>query len=142
MRKPAAFLAATLLLSGCTSPQAVAPSQCPAVVPRELPSGAPIGEARIEVTEGGIVRTSWGTGKDRVTIFSAFSRFSPDPGLTLPPDAFDVTVRGDPASVIVIGGDGPDPVVALSWNDGTCAWTVHLGSGNRREDAVDYAGRY
>jgi hypothetical protein len=119
-----------------------APSQCPAVVPRELPSGGPIGDERVEVGDTGIAKTSWGKGTDRVTIFSAFFQMSPDPDAGKPPGTSEVTVRGQPATVLVIGVDAPDPIVGFSWNDGLCGWTVHLGPGNDREDAVDYAARY
>jgi hypothetical protein len=138
----ACLLGASLLACQSAGPStAETVQQCAAVTPRELPSGAAIGSSSIETDDDGIVRTTWGSGRDSVTIYSAFWRYaSPDPSSrqTASADA----VRGHAATILDIGHDGPDPVVGFAWSDGTCAWTVHLGRGNTRADAVDYASRF
>jgi hypothetical protein len=135
-----------LALAGCTSDVAVATAQrCAPLTPRELPSGAAVGEPVATVGPDGITRTTWGTGSDAVIVESFFFRI---PGAPLP--SFEPveatpprwTVRGQAAGILDVGSDGPDPQVGFSWHDDTCAWTVYLGPGNTRDDAIDYAGRY
>ena len=137
------FAGATLV--ACQASTATAPAasleQCAAVTPHELPSGSLVGSPSMETDDTGIVRTTWGSGRDSVTIFSAFFRYaSPDPTFERTPAPN--SVRGQPATILEIGPEGPDPVVGFAWNDGTCAWAVHLGPGNTRDDAVDYAARF
>ena len=140
-RAPTLAVTLGVVLAACgPTPQPIATfSQCNPVTPAELPSGASIGPATIATVDG-IVHTTWGTGRDSVTVFSAFLRGSPDPSFRPSPPAY--TVRGRPATIYNIGFDGPDPVVGFSWVDGSCVWTVHLGPGNTRDAAVDYAARF
>ncbi len=126
--------------AACNAVAQATPLQCPPLTPRELPSGAAVGEPRSEQTADGVVRTTWGDGRDAVTIFSAFFRMSPDPKAPVP--SREAAVRDRPAIILDIGADGPNPIAGFAWNDGTCAWTVHLGPGNGRDDALDYAGRF
>lgn len=117
---------------------------CPAIEPRELPSGAPPGEPEIrEAADTEPPATIWGAGADQVVQAGGVVALAlaGDDGFDTSSWAEDQIVEVDGVDRFVIPVGDPGQIQILFVVEG-CPYINWVGPGLTIEDALDYASRF